>query len=423
MNAISTLEPVVSSETTNQNIAYIFAQSFDLQKVEEPGSVPPKYHLEVNGHVYYIGVYAYLILDQIKKGGSLGSILQALNDFHQQEGVFSKEEVSKAINQTIRQLFETKEKKASRVKSLFKVLNPDSIKAAIQPLSFLFASGTFKYLFSALIFINGLYYALIKTIVPAVVPIAHTSMQEGLTYILGIIACLLFHEIGHAVAAIATGITPKKIGFGIYFIFPAFYTDLTDVWRLNRQERIMINLGGIYFQLLINSFLIIWLFQVPSSGALSYYLQKIVMLNILVSIYNINPFFRFDGYWIYSDYFDIPNLRQNSNRLIGRFFFGIKNWITGGSFKQNFSEEKNYPLITYAILYVLFMGFVWCFIIQFIINTHIELYGIISNLDAFNVNEMTDWSKLIPLVLFASIPWIITFSRIYKRFKIKSHAI
>jgi putative peptide zinc metalloprotease protein len=43
-----------------------------------------------------------------------------------------------------------------------------------------------------------------------------------------------FHEFGHAAAARYGGSTPGVMGFGIYLFWPAFYTDVTDSYRLGR---------------------------------------------------------------------------------------------------------------------------------------------------------------------------------------------
>src|SRR4029453_7681187 len=43
-----------------------------------------------------------------------------------------------------------------------------------------------------------------------------------------------FHEFGHAAAARYGGSTPGAMGFGISLFWPAFYTDVTDSYRLGR---------------------------------------------------------------------------------------------------------------------------------------------------------------------------------------------
>jgi putative peptide zinc metalloprotease protein len=54
-----------------------------------------------------------------------------------------------------------------------------------------------------------------------------------------------FHEFGHAAAARYGGSTPGAMGFGFYLFWPAFYTDVTDSYRLGRAGRVRTDLGGL----------------------------------------------------------------------------------------------------------------------------------------------------------------------------------
>src|SRR6185312_8854308 len=60
-----------------------------------------------------------------------------------------------------------------------------------------------------------------------------------------------FHEFGHAAAARYGGATPGAMGAGLYLIWPAFYTDVTDSYRLGRAGRLRTDLGGLYFNALL----------------------------------------------------------------------------------------------------------------------------------------------------------------------------
>ena len=60
-----------------------------------------------------------------------------------------------------------------------------------------------------------------------------------------------FHEFGHAAAARYGGSTPGAMGFGIYLFWPAFYTDVTDSYRLGRAGRVRTDLGGLYFNAVV----------------------------------------------------------------------------------------------------------------------------------------------------------------------------
>ena len=67
-----------------------------------------------------------------------------------------------------------------------------------------------------------------------------------LALLVAVIAATLLHEIGHAAACCHGGARPGPIGAGVYLVWPAFYCDVTDAYRLDRRGRLRTDLGGIY---------------------------------------------------------------------------------------------------------------------------------------------------------------------------------
>jgi putative peptide zinc metalloprotease protein len=69
-----------------------------------------------------------------------------------------------------------------------------------------------------------------------------------LLMVLGLaVLSMMFHEFGHAAACRYGGARPGVIGAGFYVMWPAFYTNVTDAYRLSRAGRIRTDLGGVYF--------------------------------------------------------------------------------------------------------------------------------------------------------------------------------
>src|ERR671910_2417280 len=69
-----------------------------------------------------------------------------------------------------------------------------------------------------------------------------------LLMVLGLVViATALHEIGHATATRYGGAEPGDMGVGVYIVWPAFYTDVTDAYRLGRGGRLRTDLGGIYF--------------------------------------------------------------------------------------------------------------------------------------------------------------------------------
>lgn len=132
--------------------------------------------------------------------------------------------------------------------------------------------------------------------------------------ILSIVAFgLFFHELGHAAAAFKYGCRKVELGIGWYICFLVFYAELSEAWRLNRKERVIIDAGGMYFQSIFTTLLI--LIYIQESSKVIFY--AVTMLNISF-IWNLNPFFRMDGYWIASDALGISNLRDSAKKEMVR---------------------------------------------------------------------------------------------------------
>ena len=113
----------------------------------------------------------------------------------------------------------------------------------------------------------------------------------------------LFHEIGHATACRYGGAKPGVVGAGVYFIWPVFYTRVTDAYRLDRRGRLRTDLGGIYFNLIFLVILGEVYFLTGFEPLLA--ASAIQFLQIL---FQLLPFLRFDGYYILSDLTGVPDL-------------------------------------------------------------------------------------------------------------------
>jgi putative peptide zinc metalloprotease protein len=113
----------------------------------------------------------------------------------------------------------------------------------------------------------------------------------------------LFHEFGHGSACLYGGAEPGAIGAGIYILWPAFFTDITESYRLDRLGRIRTDLGGIYFNLILSLIL----------GSLYGFTGNPVWLwaalaQDLMILQQFIPFLRLDGYYLITDLTGVPDL-------------------------------------------------------------------------------------------------------------------
>jgi putative peptide zinc metalloprotease protein len=112
-----------------------------------------------------------------------------------------------------------------------------------------------------------------------------------------------FHEFGHAAACRYGGATPGAMGAGLYLVWPAFYTEVSDSYRLGRGGRVRVDLGGLYFNALfaLGTYLV-WL------GTHGEALLLIIAAQVLQMLRQLAPFVRFDGYHLLADLTGVPDL-------------------------------------------------------------------------------------------------------------------
>ena len=112
-----------------------------------------------------------------------------------------------------------------------------------------------------------------------------------------------FHEFGHAAATRYSGGQPGAMGAGLYLVWPAFYTDVTDSYRLGRAGRIRTDLGGLYFNAIVVALTFVWWW---ASGWEA--LLLLVATQVLQMTQQLLPLLRFDGYHLLADLAGVPDL-------------------------------------------------------------------------------------------------------------------
>ncbi|HEX4820439.1 MAG TPA: hypothetical protein VFV00_09550 [Acidimicrobiales bacterium] len=140
-----------------------------------------------------------------------------------------------------------------------------------------------------------------------------------------------FHEIGHAAACRYGGGHPGRMGCGIYLAWPAFYTDVTDAYRLGRRARLRTDLGGVYFNVIF-----------VLATAATYFATGFEPLLLLIVIqhfeiaHQLLPIVRLDGYYIVADLTGVPDLFARIGPILGSLVPGrpsdervtvLKRWV------------------------------------------------------------------------------------------------
>lgn len=137
----------------------------------------------------------------------------------------------------------------------------------------------------------------------------HGLLAYGITLFL----LKLMHELGHAIAAKRMGCRIPTMGIAFLVLLPVAYTDTNDVWRLaNRKQRLIVASAGIVTELVIAVWAAITWLLVPEGtlSSITFLLASTTWIATL--LINASPFMRFDGYFLLSDFLDIPNLHARA---------------------------------------------------------------------------------------------------------------
>jgi putative peptide zinc metalloprotease protein len=132
------------------------------------------------------------------------------------------------------------------------------------------------------------------------------SVQHPAVFLLVVgvvVVSAALHELGHAAACSYGGARPGGMGAGIYIVWPAFYTDVTDAYQLDRRGRLRTDLGGVY----VNAIVVL---VIAAVHAATHY-EPLVLLMFLLQVQVLQqmlPFLRLDGYYVVSDLVGVPDL-------------------------------------------------------------------------------------------------------------------
>ena len=134
-----------------------------------------------------------------------------------------------------------------------------------------------------------------------------------------VVLATAFHECGHATACAYGGARPGVLGAGIYVVWPVFYCDVTDAYRLGKRGRLRTDLGGIYFNAIFG-LATLGLYLVTGFEPL----LLIILLQNFAILQQLMPLLRLDGYYIISDLTGVPDILNRLRPILTSIIPGRK---------------------------------------------------------------------------------------------------
>lgn len=209
----------------------------------------------------------------------------------------------------------------------FPLFDPDALLNRLKPLIYLlFSPPGFALWLAFLLYALSLlptHFQLLKDQTEGILSLSNLPILY-----LCIIAIKAFHEFGHAFAVKRFGGEVHTMGIMLLIFNPIPYVDASDSWMFrSKWHRSLVGMSGVIFELFIASIaLIVWIHT--GEGTLHSVAYNVILISsVSTLVFNLNPLLKFDGYYIFADLIDQPNLHQHSRNHLKDLFekklFGV----------------------------------------------------------------------------------------------------
>lgn len=186
----------------------------------------------------------------------------------------------------------------------------------------------------------------------------------------------VIHELGHALTADRYGCRVPTMGVAFLVLWPVLYTDTTDAWKLrSRRQRLAIGSAGMAAELALAAFATLAWCVLPPGPLRSACFVLATSTWVLTLAVNLNPFMRFDGYYLLSDALNVPNLQDRSFQL-ARWWLRERLFGFGDAAPEPWPARRRALLIAYAYATWVYRFFLFLGIALVVYHMFFKLLGI-----------------------------------------------
>lgn len=125
------------------------------------------------------------------------------------------------------------------------------------------------------------------------------------------------HELGHGLMIKRWGGEVHEMGIMLLVLMPVPYVDAAAAWGFReRYRRVLVGAAGMIVEVFIASLAMLAWGQLEPGPARAVLYDAMLISGVTTLLFNGNPLLRFDGYYILSDWLEIPNLAGRSTKYV-----------------------------------------------------------------------------------------------------------
>jgi putative peptide zinc metalloprotease protein len=175
----------------------------------------------------------------------------------------------------------------------------------------------------------------------------------------------VLHEFGHALTNKHFGGECHELGVLLLVLTPCLYCNVSDTWLVpEKWKRMAVSAAGMYVDLVLAAICTwLWWFSVP--GLFHSLCFAVMVVGSIGTLFvNGNPLLRYDGYFILSDWLEIPNLKTEADMRLRHSLLRSVLGIEHPRSEENVTQRSG--LLLYAIAANAYRVFVFMLVMWFI---------------------------------------------------------
>lgn len=128
-----------------------------------------------------------------------------------------------------------------------------------------------------------------------------------------IVVVTLLHEFAHGLTCKHFGGEVHELGVLVMFFTPCFYCNVSDAWLIpEKWKRLLITAAGAYLDLCLWAVgIFVWRLTLQDSPV-NFLAWIVATVCGTRTFFNFNPLMKLDGYYLVSDWFEMPNLQKQA---------------------------------------------------------------------------------------------------------------
>ena len=127
-----------------------------------------------------------------------------------------------------------------------------------------------------------------------------------------------FHESSHGLTCKHFGGEVHSMGFMFLYLAPCFYVDVSESWvSATRLQRLATIIAGIWVEMVLCGIaMIVWTNTATGEPIHDFAYEIILITGLAVIVINMNPLIKLDGYYFFTEWLGIPDLKERSTAFL-----------------------------------------------------------------------------------------------------------